>query len=277
MASQNVVTESWNRAADALESDVMRLVRYKKCIRYFLDLDRQSKIVEVGCGEGSGLRLLKDLGFRRLFGVEVSIKRLQRARNKIGGDIPLLLVSPTGGLPLKTGSVDAVVSAAVIEHTVDPRVFVHEMARIVCPGGYVVISSDCYSWRILQLLGIYRSVQPIDRALFPTTLFRYFRESGLQVLSCEGFPLPGQEFRFLKLLAQTLLMLPKSAIQRLIPAALKLRVRSILPRQRRINALATDAMPTGPSLMWETWPQALGISSFLKLLFSDENVFFLTK
>ncbi len=138
------LSESWDEAAAALDHDPMRSVRYKKCFRYLSDLSRESRICEIGCGEGSGLSILRDLGFQRLIGVEVSAERARRAKSKLGADIELVRVCPMGPLPLRSHSVDVVVSSAVVEHVVDPKDFVREISRIVRPDGHVVISSDCY-------------------------------------------------------------------------------------------------------------------------------------
>lgn len=269
------LTEAWDQAAGALESDPMRPVRYKKCFRYLSDLNRESGILEIGCGEGSGLQLLRNIGFRRLVGVEVSAERLRKAKNKLEGDIELILVSPSGALPFKTQAFDAVVSAAVIEHIIDPGDFAQEIARIVRPGGYVVISSDCYAWRILQLLGIYHSLQPIDRALFPTTLLRYFRKSGLKLLHYEGFPLPGRELRSLRLFVSALFAFSKRVIGKLIPSVVKLCMRRFAGHP--VHSQASTNGRLDEALTFEPWSRKLRVRSFLKLIFSDENVFFLTK
>lgn len=266
----------WDQAAEALETDPMRPVRYRKCFRYLSNLSRNTKIVEIGCGQGSGLSILQELGFQQLVGFEVSAERLQRARSKLRKGALLVLGDPVGTLPLKTRSVDTVVSAATIEHTVNPRAFVREIARIVRPGGRVIISSDCYTWRILLFLRLFRSLQPIDRALFPTTLFRYFRENRLQLIHYEGFPWPGHEFRFLRLFIDGILKAFKKLVWRVLPS-----LADWWTRHRVYQTSAeTSLSPTAASedgLLTEHWSEKRGLIPFLKLLFSDENVFFLIK
>lgn len=275
---------AWDKAADALEHDPMRPVRYGKCFRYLHDVDRDSKLLDVGCGEGMGLLIARHLGFKKIVGVEVSKERLKRAKDRLGNEALLILVAPDSHLPFRNDAFDILISAAVIEHTLNPEDFVREIARVVRPGGYVIISSDCYQWRILQMLGIYKSVQPIDKALFPTALFRIFKKNRLQVLHYEGFPLPGQEFRFLRLFMRAMLSLPRRLLRKLMPEWVKLRVgtlhiagrpknleqqgtRNITPAQ---NIFALDTWSTKRSIWQKIW-------GFLKLVFSDENVFFCTK
>lgn len=271
---QSPLAIQWDQAAVALDDDPMRPVRYRKCFRYFSSLNLNSKVIEIGCGEGSGLFSLKQVGFQKLMGFEVSTERLRRAKIKLGKGFSLILGSPIGDLPIRSGSVDAVVSAATIEHVVNPRAFVEEISRIVRPGGYVVISSDCYMWRIVGLLGLFRSVQPIDKALFPTTLFRYFRESGLKLLHYEGFPWPGHEFRFLRLVAVVFVKCFKKLTWNLLPSSLKLSIRDRVYQRTVLTPLKVD--PKEPGL-FENWSKKRGPMAFVKLVLSDENVFFLSK
>lgn len=256
---------AWDAAAEALETDPMRPVRYEKCLRYISDLNRDCKIAEIGCGEGSGILFLTSLGFHNIVGIEVSRERLHRTQRKLRRGAALVQVETSGKLPLRSGELDAVLSAAVVEHVVDPLAFVREMARVVRRGGHVIISSDCYVWRVLQLLGIYRSVQPIDQALFPTKLFRYFQMSGLDLVHYEGFPLPGQEFRFLRLLARALLKPLKSLVHGLRP-----------PGQRPLKDSACPS-EQNQGIKLRPWRHQLKSVAFLRLIFSDENVFFLIK
>jgi ubiquinone/menaquinone biosynthesis C-methylase UbiE len=268
----------WDEAAKRLEIDRMRSVRYGKCFRYLVNVPRDMKILEVGCGEGTGLTLLRSLGFHSLTGIEISAERLKQAKSRLRDNASLVLISPTEGLPFKNGAFNAVISAAVIEHAINPRAFVEEVARVVRTDGYVIISSDCYQWRVLQLLGSYHSVQPIDRALFPITICRYFRESHLQLLHYEGFPLPGQEFRFLRMLISALVRYPQKVIRKLVPRALKLRASPpVRDRKTDTQDRLPNTMLSNGGPMFERWSRKLGMTSFLRLIFSDENVFFVVK
>lgn len=283
--------EEWDKAADALEHDRFRPHRYAKCFRYFDGIPKRAKILEVGCGEGTGLLTLRTLGFDQLFGVEVSCERLQRAAAKLGGDVRLELVEPEKRLPFEDDSFDVVISAAVIEHTLDYRKFIKELARVAKDGGLVVISSDCFSWRILQVMGIYQSVQPIDKAEFPLKLVKEFRKANLRLLDCEGFPLPGEEYRFLRLLGTGLLSIAKRTIARAFGTAAADRLKRLLSafvRGARPETSSKDKSKDYPPQDFEpivlsarptTKPSSrlLLARALPGLIFSDENVFCLRK
>jgi ubiquinone/menaquinone biosynthesis C-methylase UbiE len=265
---------AWDLAAEPLEGDAMRVVRYAKCFRYLVPNDSPgSLILEVGCGEGTGLAALRTIGFRKLAGVEVSNERLQRARSKLPSDINLILIDPDENLPFEDDRFDAVVSAAVIEHSLNPYRFVCELSRVTKPGGLVVISSDCYSWRILQLLGAYKSVQPIDRAIFPMVLALWFSKAGLVRIHAEGFPLPGQTYRFGRIVHAWARTIVKKRFKRAEKAG------HVSPHSDFVVSVPEDLDSSIQEIViaarTDRWKPKSFLGSLPKLLLSDENVFLL--
>jgi SAM-dependent methyltransferase len=282
VAFKGDIKEAWDRAANAIEDDPIRSVRYGKCFRYFHSLDPDSRLLEVGCGEGTGLVFARYLGFRRLTGCEISPERLRRAKEKLNDEAALVLLSNDGHLPFEDGSFDAVLSAAVIEHVLDPLLFVAEIARVVRPGGCVVISSDCWQWRLLMMLGAFKSEQPIDKPMFPTRLLKMFRESGFQVIHYEGFPWPGHEWRFVRILASSLwrnrfvnfMACKLRGIRRRVIGSRKT-TSVIEPANQRLSARDEAEIMKRHAL--SSIPPHQGLVPFLRLTASDENVFCLMK
>jgi len=152
-------------------------VRYGKAARYLLTLDRQASVIDVGCGTGGCLGMLARLGFARLVGVEITEAHVTRARERC--PTARFVIADGEALPFKNDSVDCVISAGAIEHYSNPRRGIAELCRIAKQK--LVITSDCYAWRILQLIGLYRSFMPVDRALWPLHFFRSLRAGGMEV------------------------------------------------------------------------------------------------
>jgi ubiquinone/menaquinone biosynthesis C-methylase UbiE len=97
-------------------------------------------------------------------------------------------------IALPDNSVDVVVSSEVIEHVLDPRMALCEMARVVAPGGCVVVTSPNKLWlpllQFAQLLKI-RKFAGNEEWLWPASASRIMREQGLEVLvmsGCHLFP-----------------------------------------------------------------------------------------
>ncbi|MCL5961436.1 MAG: hypothetical protein M1358_19360, partial [Chloroflexi bacterium] len=144
-------------------------------------------------------------------------------------------------------------------------------------GGYAIISSDCYQWRILQLMRIYRSVQPLDKALFPTTLFKYYKKAGFQLLHYDGFALPGEGYRFLRMVADRVALLSKRLMRKMVSSFAKSYLRSVTSRPAGAVFRQRGALLPDEEFISETRPQKLASLAFLKIIVSDENVFFLRK
>jgi SAM-dependent methyltransferase len=102
---------------------------------------RSSRILDLGCGSGNFTATLKDIGFQ----------------NVIGADpfIPQDMVHPNGVRILRKeaseieGEFDLVMMQASLEHVWDQRGIVHEIARLLAPGGQCTVNIptlDSWAW-----------------------------------------------------------------------------------------------------------------------------------
>lgn len=87
-----------------------------------------TRILDYGCA---------DQPYRRFFGPGVEY---------LGADLPgnpdaALEIAPDGTVPLADGSVDAVLSTQVLEHVTDPALYLAECARVLRPGGRMLLST----------------------------------------------------------------------------------------------------------------------------------------
>ncbi len=183
----NNLIKQWDSAAEKIDSDPMRLVRYAMAMRYLKSLPKNAAIIDIGCGEGGGLRFFQDHGYSNLYGIEVSPERISRTLFR-SENLKIRHVSPENSeIPFHDGSFDAAISMGVIEHTKDPLAFIKELARVTKPFANVVVSSDGFAWRILQLLGLYRSVQPIDKTMTFKKFKDLFNQAGFVVKHFDTF------------------------------------------------------------------------------------------
>ena len=98
---------------------------------------RNASVVEVGCGNGEMLGLLRDAGFRAR-GCDPGLRAVERCR-ALGFDV---VEGNWPGLPFPPSSFDVAVTLQVVEHVTDPRAFVTEVVGLVRPGGVVVIATE---------------------------------------------------------------------------------------------------------------------------------------
>lgn len=187
------VTQSeWDKIASCIEIDQMRTLRYSLGLSSINSLDRSSRILDVGCGQGSGLAMLQQAGFIDLFGVDVSAERIRRCREKLNPSTTVQSIDPEKPLPFPDEFFDCVVSFTVIEHATNSDFFVREISRVLKKGGRAIISSDGYSWRILQIFGLYQSSQPVDRALPLRRFIKLFRANNFDIIGMRTFSLPSR-------------------------------------------------------------------------------------
>lgn len=110
------------------------IYRYRFATRYA----RGKRVLDVACGEGYGSAALMKAGAASVIGVDVSPETCEHARQKYGVDAR---VGDARNLPLPDDSVDLIVSFETIEHIPEPERFLDECARVLAPGGILVIST----------------------------------------------------------------------------------------------------------------------------------------
>jgi len=100
---------------------------------------RGAVVLEAGCGEGYGAALLARTA-RRVIALDVDEPTLRHVRARYGAT-----VAPTradlGRLPIADGSVEVVVCLQVIEHVTAQEDLVGEFARVLRPGGVLIVST----------------------------------------------------------------------------------------------------------------------------------------
>jgi ubiquinone/menaquinone biosynthesis C-methylase UbiE len=105
-------------------------------------LPRSGRILEVGCGTGGLLAAAAKLDLD-IEGVDIALRWLVVARRRLddqGLSVPLIAAS-ADRLPYADASFDAVVADSLLEHADDPGAAVREWARVLRPGGTLLIWS----------------------------------------------------------------------------------------------------------------------------------------
>lgn len=101
-------------------------------------LSQADRLLDVGCGDGS-LFLLTRGKARRVVGIDCAVGACRESRVK---GLPVQCVDFNARhLPYCDGAFDAVACLDVIEHVVDPRQFLRELARVLRPGGVLVLTT----------------------------------------------------------------------------------------------------------------------------------------
>ncbi|MBK7977618.1 MAG: class I SAM-dependent methyltransferase [Deltaproteobacteria bacterium] len=103
-------------------------------------LPANARILDVGCGDGFHLDLLREYGRPtwRLMGVDPSSLAVEAARRR-GLDVRLARVEE---IPVPDGGVDLVLLIQTIEHLAEPGAALVAIRRALAPGGRLVVVTD---------------------------------------------------------------------------------------------------------------------------------------
>jgi len=108
-------------------------------------IPRGLRVADIGTGTGGMLPLLSEFA-DSVVAVDISREMLRRARlraKSIGLDNVEFVKADLHDLPLDDASVDAAFATLVLHHAPDPGAAIREVARILRPGGSLVVVDLC--------------------------------------------------------------------------------------------------------------------------------------
>jgi ubiquinone/menaquinone biosynthesis C-methylase UbiE len=102
-------------------------------------LPREWTVIDLGCGTGNAAELLAPL-VKRVIAVDRSQPMLSAAKKRLAGhgNVEFVLGDMTG-VPLPAGKADAAVCFLVMHHVEDPAAAFTECARLLKPGGQMLV------------------------------------------------------------------------------------------------------------------------------------------
>jgi ubiquinone/menaquinone biosynthesis C-methylase UbiE len=140
-------------------------------------LDSKATIVDIGCGTGKSAATIAPF-VGKVIGVDHSRAMLAQAKHRakeLGLKNCDFRLADWHKLPVKTNSADAAWSTMALHHEEDPTILLKEMARVVKPGGSVLIvdlKKHDYDWLRDEMHDVWLGFEESD-------VRRFFRKSGL--------------------------------------------------------------------------------------------------
>jgi SAM-dependent methyltransferase len=145
-----------------------------------IDLPYTSQVLDVGTSTGTNLRLLRDLGFRDVVGLDFSQEAINYCREK---GLGVVRHGDLCGMPFASDSFDLVLATDIIEHIDDDLKALNEIRRVLRPDGKVLITVPAFT----ILWGLQDRVSHHKRRYVKRQLINKLQRSGFAVDTCYYF------------------------------------------------------------------------------------------
>lgn len=142
-------------------------------------------VVEIGCNEGAGAALFATVA-REVHAFDVSADAVAAARARHSrANLHFAVHDAAQPFPLPEGSADLVFSSEVIEHVRDGVAFLDAAARLLRPGGQLVLKTPNLDYNRAENRLNPHHVHPYDAAQLRAALERRFDEVLIEGLTFE--------------------------------------------------------------------------------------------
>jgi SAM-dependent methyltransferase len=147
------------------------LDRFEAAVSFFPRHFKGGSVLELGAGDGAIAKALlgMDLGITSYELGDLSLARVQGIRENLADPrVQVRHLDAERAAEGATGSYDAIIMIALIEHLIDPLGAMASLSRLLKPGGFVYIDTPNlakYTRRIQLLLGRFPSTASKDEGL----------------------------------------------------------------------------------------------------------------
>lgn len=152
------------------------------------DVLQGKRLLDVGSGTGWFSEAATARG-ASVVSVDIGTRLLARTRAR-SASTPV--AADACALPFASGAFDVVLSSECIEHTLDPRQALREMARVVASGGVLVITTPNRVWRWSATVANALRLRPYDgyeHWIFRRDAHRVLHDGGCAIDAIVGFHL----------------------------------------------------------------------------------------
>ncbi len=142
-------------------SDRLKSWDTSKMIDIINKADRSSFILDVGCNSSPILPMLKRLGFKNLYGCDLSLSSSLMPLTEMHEEMAFnLSIQNLEKTDFANNMFDYITSLSVIEHGINIQEYFKEMSRILKEGGMLLTSTDYWDDKVINTVNIFSTNSP---------------------------------------------------------------------------------------------------------------------
>lgn len=173
--------ELWQRSGFALNPPEKRRWHWMtRVIRRFGPAATAGKLLDYGCGSGRFLPLLESTALGPVVGFDVTRSVLDEVARR-HPQAEIVVGDGTYPTPLPDAAFRLAVSTEVIEHVIDQAAFITDLARVLTPGGLLLLTTPNARFETAYKATT-TALQPIENWLDGSALATLLRDAGLEIL-----------------------------------------------------------------------------------------------
>ncbi|HOV88325.1 MAG TPA: class I SAM-dependent methyltransferase, partial [Syntrophobacteraceae bacterium] len=157
-------------------------------------LEGGSTVLEIGCGRGAGARLILKAFRPGLYhAMDLDLEMIRRARRYLSPEERRrvsLYVGDVLALPYRDDSLDAVFAFGVLHHVPDWRTALHEISRVLKPGGAYFLE-EIYPFVYQNFITRHILLHPKEDRFFSGDLHEALEECRFEVKAARELKLAG--------------------------------------------------------------------------------------
>jgi len=162
-----------------------------KFIDYFRDIDINLSVLDAGCGDGFWMEILRDLGFKDLIGIDLSLTFLNRAKSK-----GLEVIQCDLSRMCFCRKFDIIILCDVLEHISDLGLALNEIYQTLKENGILYLIIPVYDSLSSKYNRLIHRKSKIDEAKKhdETHLHAFSKSKIIEILDSHGFHIDSAVF-----------------------------------------------------------------------------------
>ena len=146
---------------------------------YILPKNKEASVLDIGCGDGSALLSLKELGWKDLYGTEIDPEQCKKLEEK---NIKTFNLVDILDIKVKAETFDLIRMSHTLEHMYNPNEAMEKSFELLKNGGSLLIAVPNFDSLASRIFGKY-----FCGLQLPTHLYHFNKKVLIQMVEDKGF------------------------------------------------------------------------------------------